>query len=158
LPPDSDPSRACVTIKATIKKERPKAVAIETMPLTQPGSLHPLVTRTQSALGRATRTPEGLYHAVGNGMLAIDVGEANRLRALHFMNALLNVLEQRGHRVQSDPAPCRGSGREAASAKSMQTNSGNTHRAAVRGTRADENHCGRSGEIRRPRAARDFEA
>jgi hypothetical protein len=102
LPPDSDPSTASVTIQATIKKERPKAVAIETPPLARPVALHTLVIRTQAALGREKPSQEGLYSANGSGMLAIVAGESSRLRALHFMDALLKVLEQRDHKVESD--------------------------------------------------------
>src|SRR4030095_7624549 len=86
LPPESDPSKASVTITATIKKERPKPVKIETVSLSPPAVPHPLVTRTQAALGREKPSQEGLYSAVGNDMLAIISGEPNRMRALHFMD------------------------------------------------------------------------
>ena len=110
LPPESDLSKARVTITATIKKERPKAVKIEAVPHSQPAVLHPLVTRTQAGLGREKPSQEGLYSAVGNNMLAIVAGEPSRMRALHFMDALIKGLEQRGHKVESDTSGQSGRG------------------------------------------------
>jgi hypothetical protein len=109
LPSGSDPD-ARITIKATVKRERPKEVEIDTTTSTALLPLHPLVVRTKAELAHAEPSQEGLYFARGSGALMVDVGRTSRERALLCMDALLKALEHRGHNTETDTSPRRGRG------------------------------------------------